>query len=98
MYYNTNKESGSVLKNSFDSTKKQEELVLAVFETYPKENLSPDEVQGFLLDHAEVTYPITSIRTSITYLTSENKLKKTDKMKKGVWGKQTHTWILRRNK
>ena len=98
MYYNTNKESGAVLKNSFDSTKKQEDLVLAVFETYPKENLSPDEIQKFLLDHAEVTYPITSIRRSITNLTNNNKLKKTDKMKNGVWGKQTHTWILRRTK
>tara|TARA_Y100000401_G_scaffold39990_1_gene30376 strand:- start:6563 stop:6850 length:288 start_codon:yes stop_codon:yes gene_type:complete len=95
MYYNTNKESGAVLKNSFDSTKKQEDLVLAVFQTYPKENLSPDDVQGFLVDNIQAAFPITSIRRSITNLTSNNKLEKTNKMKQGVWGKQTHTWKLK---
>ena len=98
MYYNTNKESGAILKNSFDITKKQEDLVLSVFETYPKENLSPDDIQGFLVENVQLAYPITSIRRSITNLTNENKLKKTDEMKKGVWGKMTHTWVLRRNK
>ena len=95
MYYNTNNESGDTLKSSKTKTLNQENLVLHVFKTNPKINLSPDDVQGVLVDDFQAAFPITSIRRSITNLTNSNKLKKTNKMKQGVWGKKTHTWILR---
>lgn len=94
MYYNTNNESGEVLLNSIKNSKKQEDAIMVIFNYY-KTNLSPDEIQGILVDRSEKTYPITSIRRAITNLTKNGKLKKTTQMKKGAWGKLTHTWKLK---
>ena len=93
MYYNTNNETGDVLRSSIESSNKQEEVIMAIFNHY-KKNLSPDEIQGILVDNLETTYPITSIRRAMTNLTNDGKLKKTNIMRKGVWGKMTHTWKL----
>ena len=93
MYYNTNNETGDVLKSSIESSNKQEEVIMVIFNHY-KRNLSPDEIQGILVDNSETTYPITSIRRAMTNLTNDGKLKKTNIMRKGVWGKMTHTWKL----
>ena len=93
MYYNTNNETGDVLRRSIDSSTKQEEVIIARFNHY-KRNLSPDEIQGILVDNSETTYPITSIRRAMTNLTNDGKRKKTNIMKKGVWGKMTHTLKL----
>ena len=52
MYYNTNNESGEVLLNSIKNSKKQEDAIMVIFNYY-KTNLSPDEIQGILVDRSE---------------------------------------------
>ena len=96
MYYNTNNESGDTLLSSINSTAKQEDVVLSIFTAFPRTNFSPDDIQAWLVDNSEKTYPITSIRRAMTNLTNQKKLNKTNTMKTGVWGKSTHTWKLAR--
>ena len=93
MYYNTNDETGETLHSSRNATTKQENMILAIFETYPNEGLTPFDIEDFAHDQ-EVSWPITSIRRAITDLTNAGKLTKTDTKKLGKYGKFVHTWKL----
>lgn len=93
MYYNTNDETGETLNSSRNATTKQENMILAIFETYPNEGLTPFDIEDFAHDQ-EVSWPITSIRRAITDLTNAGKLTKTDTKKLGKYGKFVHTWKL----
>ena len=93
MYYNTNDETGETLHSSRDTATKQEDLILAIFETYPNEGLTPFDIEDFAHDQ-EVSWPITSIRRAITDLTNAGKLTKTNTKKLGKYGKFVHTWKL----
>ena len=93
MYYNTNDENGETLRNSRDNSTNQENMILAIFETYPNEGLTPFDIEDFAHDQ-EVNWPITSIRRAITDLTNAGKLTKTSITKLGKYGKQVHTWKL----
>tara|TARA_R100000808_G_scaffold20080_1_gene43447 strand:+ start:119 stop:403 length:285 start_codon:yes stop_codon:yes gene_type:complete len=93
MYYNTNDETGETLQRSRNTSTKQEDLILAVFETYPNEGLTPFDIEDFAHDQ-EVSWPITSIRRAITDLTNAGKLTKTNTKKLGRYGKLVHTWKL----
>ena len=85
-YYNTNKERGSKLRSSRAKVNKQEKVILNVFNGSNK--LSPEEVLRF----SGLNAPLTSIRRAITNLTDKGLLRKTDTMKKGMYGKMVHTW------
>ena len=93
MYYNTNNETGGTLNSSRNAATKQENMILAIFETYPNEGLTPFDIEDFAHDQ-EVSWPITSIRRAITDLTNAGKLTKTDTKKLGKYGKFVHTWKL----
>ena len=93
MYYNTNDETGETLQSSRNTATNQENMILAIFETYPNEGLTPFDIEDFAHDQ-EVSWPITSIRRAITDLTNAGKLTKTNTMKLGRYGKNVHTWKL----
>jgi hypothetical protein len=93
MYYNTNDETGETLQSSRNTATNQENMILAIFETYPNDGLTPFDIEDFAHDQ-EVSWPITSIRRAITDLTNAGKLTKTDTMKLGRYGKHVHTWKL----
>ena len=93
MYYNTNDEAGETLQRSRGTTTNQEVMILAIFETYPNEGLTPFDIEDFVRDQ-EVSWPITSIRRAITDLTNAGKLTKTNDKKLGRYGKNVHTWKL----
>ena len=95
MFYNTNDETGEVLKMSRTKTNNQNVLVLGVFKAFPEENLIPEEVSSYITKTYNKSYPITSIRRAITDLTTEGSLQKTDVKKLGHWGKRVHTWKLK---
>ena len=95
MFYNTTNEKGSELSTSKERSVIQTVLVLNVFKLFPNDNLSPDEGTKYIANTFNRTFPITSIRRAITDLTSEGKLKKTDKKVMGHWGKRVRTWILK---
>ena len=93
MYYNTNDEAGETLQRSRGTTTNQEFMILAIFESYPNEGLTPFDIEDFVRDQ-EVSWPITSIRRAITDLTNAGKLSKTETKKLGRYGKNVHTWKL----
>lgn len=97
MYYNTTNEKGSLLQTNMKQANNQEQLTLAVFQTYPNDNLSAYDVWQFLIDNESINEqtPLTSIRRSITDLTNRNKLVKTHKRVLGNAGRSTYTWRLK---
>ena len=54
MYYNTTNENGSLLKKNMKQATNQEQLTLAVFQTYPNDNLSAYDVWQFLIDNESI--------------------------------------------
>lgn len=97
MYYNTTNEKGSLLQTNMKQANNQEQLTLAVFQTYPNDNLSAYDVWQFLIDNESINEqtPLTSIRRSITDLTNRNRIVKTDKRVLGNAGRRTYTWRLK---
>ena len=89
-YYNTNIEAGLVLTNSQRIALNQNQLVLEVFTQNANIGFTPDEVHDIVPGYG----PITSIRRAISTLTKDGKLTKTEELRKGMWGKQTHVWRL----
>ena len=75
----------------------QEQLTLAVFQTYPNDNLSANDVWKFLIENETINEqtPLTSIRRAISDLTNRNRLVKTDKKVLGGAGRKTYTWRLK---
>jgi hypothetical protein len=97
MYYNTTNETGISLKTNFEKADNQTRLTLAVFQTYPNDNLSANDVWAFLIDNESINEqtPLTSIRRAITDLTNQDRLVKTDKKVLGSAGRKTYTWRLK---
>jgi hypothetical protein len=97
MYYNTTNETGISLKTNFEKADNQTRLTLSVFQTYPNDNLSANDVWSFLIDNESINEqtPLTSIRRAITDLTNQDRLVKTDKKVLGSAGRKTYTWRLK---
>jgi hypothetical protein len=97
MYYNTTNETGISLKTNFEKADNQTRLTLSVFQTYPNDNLSANDVWSFLIDNKSINEqtPLTSIRRAITDLTNQDRLVKTDKKVLGLAGRKTYTWRLK---
>tara|TARA_R100001510_G_scaffold26603_1_gene23422 strand:- start:5846 stop:6220 length:375 start_codon:yes stop_codon:yes gene_type:complete len=97
MYYNTTNQNGSLLRTNMKQANNQEQLTLAVFQTYPNDNLSANDVWRFLIENESINEqtPLTSIRRAITDLTNRNRLVKTDKKVLGNAGRKTYTWRLK---
>jgi len=97
MYYNTTNENGLNYKSNLKQATNQEQLTLAVFQTYPNDNLSANDVWKFLIENETINEqtPLTSIRRAISDLTNRNRLVKTDKKVLGGAGRKTYTWRLK---
>ena len=88
-YYNTNKESGTVLGKSEEKAGTQEEIIYRHFLRYPKMVFGASQLRAIL-----PASPITSIRRALTNLTAAGKLTKTETMTLGDYGKKEHCWTL----
>ena len=97
MYYNTTNENGLNYKSNLKQATNQEQLTLAVYQTYPNDNLSANDVWKFLIENEKINEqtPLTSIRRAISDLTNRNRLVKTDKKVLGGAGRKTYTWRLK---
>ncbi len=91
MFYNTNNETRTTLKESHAKAESQETLILAFFREHPDKMFIPDEIHN-LFDPTKV--PLTSIRRSITNLTTDGHLTKTNAQKIGRYGKYCWCWKL----
>jgi Fe2+ or Zn2+ uptake regulation protein len=89
MYYNTTNETGEVLKRAKQKTLKQDSRIMSFFESHPG-HWTPCEVWQQCMPNV----PITSVRRSITNLTDQGRLEKTDKKKQGIYGRPNYTWKL----
>ena len=91
-YYNTTRQEGKQLEVSWDKTKSQDDKVMEYFRAHGK--ATPSEV-WIHFNENENNVPITSIRRSITNLTSYNMLSKTEKKREGVYGRPEYVWTKR---
>jgi hypothetical protein len=92
MFYNTNKETGSVLEASQKKTETQEDRILAFFQDNVGAAFGPSRIALYVFGNS---VPLTSIRRAITDLTTSGLLVKTGVMIDGRYGKQEHTWTLK---
>lgn len=89
-YYNTNKESGETLILSQVKASNQDDVILLYFKNHPRELFTPDEIH----DKTGLSCPVTSIRRSMSNLSTAGKIVKTDTMREGKYGKNTHCYRL----
>ena len=96
MYYNTTSQTGETLKKYRKSNNSQTSIVLEHFKQHPCEVLSPSEVWDQLMRGVKISKntPLTSVRRSITDLTSDGKLIRSEMTKIGIYGKPEHQWFL----
>jgi Fe2+ or Zn2+ uptake regulation protein len=87
MYYNTTNNPGKELKENQVKAQTQTEIVMDYFDRHT-EGLSPTDV----LTITNNKWPITSIRRAISDLTSDGRLKKTDRKKYGNYGRMEYVW------
>jgi hypothetical protein len=89
-YYNTTNEIGAELSTSIKKNEKQDEVILELFRKVAE--WQPSHIFELLK-----IYPITSIRRTLTNLTAQGFLIKSDVKLMGMYGKREHVWKLNRN-
>tara|TARA_R110000824_G_scaffold100738_5_gene239421 strand:- start:349 stop:699 length:351 start_codon:yes stop_codon:yes gene_type:complete len=89
MYYNTTSETGNDLKESHKKSISQSDKVLEFFKENKK--ATPSDV---LIGLRNSQMLLTSVRRCISDLTKDNYLEKTDKKKKGMYGKKEYVWQI----
>lgn len=95
-FHNTIHFSDEEVKAADAVCKTQEDRIMAIFHKHNRP-LTPFELESL---YCEIypRIPITSIRRSLTNLTSEKKLIKSDKAdKSGEYGKPNHSWRINRH-
>ena len=91
-YFNTTNEKGEQLKLYQEKAKSQDERILTYFKVSPKICWSPSQVWRWLFKES---VPLTSVRRSITNLTSEGYLIQTEETREGIYGRKERTWKLK---
>ena len=89
-YYNTTNKRPDALDKARRRANGQRDRVLAFFEKMAGSMFAPHEVHRMIMPDA----PITSVRRTMTDLTEEGKLVKTDEMVEGPYGDPVHLWRL----
>jgi hypothetical protein len=87
-YFNTNDESGEKLIKSRKTVEKQEDRVLRYFQARAGRYITRHQIER------ELKLLTPSAQRSLTNLTGDGKLLKTDKKVMERHGKMVHTWIL----
>lgn len=88
-FFNTIDLKGTELAEATDKAKKQECRVLEIMQVYKK--MTPIECWK-VFNSLYPEPPLTSIRRSMTVLTSKGFLEMCDEMKKEILGKPNHYW------
>ena len=90
-FFNTISEHGAELSSSKFKARSQQDTILSFFCENPMQGFTPFDIQRDVLPGA----PITSIRRAITNLAQARKLKKTESMAKGRYGKKNYLWVYK---
>ena len=88
MYYNTTNEIGAALTASISKNDKQEVVILELFKKVAE--WQPSHIFELL-----GKYPITSIRRTLTDLTAQGFLIKSEVKMIGMYGKKEHVWRIK---
>jgi hypothetical protein len=91
-HFNTTHNYGDDLKNLRDKATRQDNVVLSYFDVVSF--ASPSQVHRALIDghQLDTQTPLTSIRRSITTLTTKGLLQRTDRKVEGVYGREEYVW------
>jgi hypothetical protein len=89
-YHQTTPLTGQELAEAIRTASKQDQAILAVFSAGIAR--TPSQVHS-ILQRMGKTWPITSIRRAITNLEHDEKLVKTDELRRGPFGKVEHLWV-----
>jgi hypothetical protein len=93
-YFNTTGLTGQTLANARSGAIKQEEIIMAIFESVSRS--SPSQMFRHIKSIG-LNWPITSIRRAMTNLSSRGRLQRTFMQIQGMYGKPEYVWELRRN-
>lgn len=93
-YYNTNNLKGKDLDKAKEKALTQDERIMQYFLSHENALCTPYEVQGYVFGNKA---PVTSVRRSLTNLTKEGKLEKTNLMRNGLYGDPNYCWKLADN-
>jgi hypothetical protein len=92
-YFNTTNLKGPMLQKEARNARRQESLILDYFKR--KRTLTPSQIYRYRVAVGlNNNVPITSIRRSITVLTNEGLLIKTNQQKIGIYGKPEYVWQI----
>jgi hypothetical protein len=91
-YHNTTNQKGKILDNFKAKASFQDDIIMEWFKANKGKEVSTDDIWINLFDPSVV--PQTSIRRSITNLTSKGLLEKLDKQKIGIYGRPVYLWRL----
>jgi hypothetical protein len=86
-YFNTTNETKN-LKKYQKKAQSQDDIILEFFILHKDTVFSPD----YVLEKMDLKCPITSVRRSISNLTKQGKLIKTERKVMGNYGRLTNTW------
>lgn len=87
-FYNTTNESGESLFNNKAKSDTQNDVVLSLFKNNSERKMSASMVHAL----SGLNCPLTSIRRSISNLTNEGLLEKTNIKVSGKYGRAEYTW------
>lgn len=90
-HYNTTNLKGEHLKEATAKTESQSKRIMKFFSEHPKSMFTPFEVCKYVFNDS---CPVTSCRRSLTDLTNEGLLRKTNTQKIGNYGAFNYTWRL----
>lgn len=96
IFFNTIQAQGELLHRAIVAAGNQNNRIMAIFNAYaPEGDLTAFEVLT-IYKKFHKNSPITSIRRSLTVLTENGLLIKTDKMRLGEYHLKTHCWKLKK--
>lgn len=94
-FFNTVSLSGVALVDATVRAMKQDEVILSIFKEYPRTAFTPFDIQYNVKRIYDKDYPITSVRRSLSNLTDQGKLSKSEKAEgKGIYKVANHKWAL----
>jgi hypothetical protein len=96
-YYNTLNIGGQKLLNAIENAKKQKARVMVIMQA-KRRKMTPSEVHSVYVAWFKGNPPLTSIRRSMTDLTTSGKLEKTPDKVMGIYGSPEHKWQLSESK
>jgi hypothetical protein len=91
-YYNTNKLIGEDLEKAINKAKSQESQLELHMKVNSNNSYTPFQLQEAFITDYNIVFPITSVRRSLTNLTNNNILIKSEKTVIGDYGSPNHTW------